>query len=54
MPLWRKATNHFGLADRGCDGKESHAAVKKYLEAGGNFIDGADIYTGGSEERIVG
>lgn len=28
--------------------------VDRYLEAGGNFIDTADIYTGGTSEKILG
>ena len=54
MLLWKKAINHFGVADRGCDEQESHAVIKNYLEAGGNFLDCADIYTGDSAERIFG
>ena len=47
-------TMTFGAADWGCDEQESHAIIKKYLEAGGNFLDCADVYAGGSAENIVG
>lgn len=36
----------FGVTDWGCDEKESHAMIKKYLDAGGNAIDSADVYAG--------
>ncbi len=35
-------TMTFGVADWGCDEQESHAIIKQYLDAGGNFLDGAD------------
>ena len=47
-------TMTFGAPDWGCDQKESHAIIKKYLEAGGNCLDIADIYAGGRSEEIVG
>ncbi|WP_150304803.1 aldo/keto reductase [Pseudomonas saliphila] len=33
---------------------ESRAVFDTYVEAGGNFIDTANMYTGGESERIVG
>jgi len=36
-------TMTFGVADWGCDEQESHAIIKQYLDAGGNFLDGADF-----------
>ena len=33
---------------------ESRAVFDAFAEAGGNFIDTADVYTGGSSERILG
>lgn len=33
---------------------ESRAVFEAYASAGGNFIDTADVYTGGSSERILG
>lgn len=34
--------------------KESLELLKAYVEAGGNFIDTADIYGGGRSERLIG
>ena len=36
------------------DERTSHRMLEDYLAAGGNFIDTADIYTGGASEEIVG
>jgi aryl-alcohol dehydrogenase-like predicted oxidoreductase len=47
-------TMTFGAPDWGCDEKVSHAIIKKYLDAGGNTLDIADIYAGGRSEEIVG
>jgi aryl-alcohol dehydrogenase-like predicted oxidoreductase len=47
-------TMTFGAPDWGCDEKQSHAIIKKYLDAGGNCLDVADIYAGGRSEEIVG
>ncbi len=47
-------TMTFGAKDWGCGEKESHEIIKKYLEAGGNTLDIADIYAGGKSEEIVG
>jgi len=47
-------TMTFGAPDWGCDEKEAHAIIKKYIEAGGNTLDIADIYAGGRSEEIVG
>lgn len=33
---------------------ESHAVFEAFAEAGGNFIDTADVYTGGASEQILG
>ncbi len=30
------------------------ALLDRYVEAGGNFVDTADIYTGGTSERLIG
>ncbi|MBA3545249.1 MAG: aldo/keto reductase [Nannocystis sp.] len=32
----------------------AHRILDRYLEAGGNFVDTADFYTGGTSERIIG
>ena len=47
-------TMTFGAAGWGCDEKEAHDLLKRYLEAGGNSIDTADVYAGGRSEEIVG
>jgi len=47
-------TMTFGAPDWGCDEKVSHQIIRKYLEAGGNTLDIADIYAGGRSEQIVG
>src|SRR5438445_8594034 len=33
---------------------ESHAILDRFTEAGGIFVDTADIYSGGASEEIVG
>jgi len=38
----------------GCDEATSAALFDRYVEAGGNFIDTADVYTGGTSERWLG
>ena len=47
-------TMTFGTDNWGCGEAESHAILKAYIDAGGNFIDCADIYAGGRAEEIVG
>lgn len=47
-------TMTFGAPDWGCDERESHAIMKKYLAAGGNCLDCADVYAGGRSEEIIG
>ncbi len=47
-------TMTFGAKDWGCDRTTSSEMIHRYLEAGGNFIDTADIYAGGVSEEIVG
>jgi len=47
-------TMTFGAPEWGCDEKESHAITRKYIEAGGNSLDIADIYAGRRSEEIVG
>jgi aryl-alcohol dehydrogenase-like predicted oxidoreductase len=47
-------TMTFGTPDWGCDENQSHAIIKSYLDAGGNFIDTADVYAGGKSEEIIG
>jgi len=44
----------FGNQQWGCDDATSKAIVDRFLEAGGNFIDTADVYVGGVSEEITG
>ncbi|MEV0902304.1 aldo/keto reductase [Actinoplanes sp. NPDC049802] len=36
------------------DEQTSHAILDRYVEAGGDFIDTADVYAGGASEEIIG
>ena len=45
-------TMTFGTEGWGCDEKTSLALVDRYVDAGGNFLDTADIYSGGRSEEI--
>ena len=36
------------------DETASHAMLDRYLEAGGNFVDTADVYSDGASEEIIG
>ena len=47
-------TMTFGPGDWGADEPTSRAIFDAYCEAGGNFIDTADIYSGGESEKLVG
>jgi aryl-alcohol dehydrogenase-like predicted oxidoreductase len=44
----------FGNQQWGCDEATSRAIVDRFLEAGGNFIDTADMYSNGVSEEITG
>jgi aryl-alcohol dehydrogenase-like predicted oxidoreductase len=44
----------FGTRGWGCDEPTSLALISRFLEAGGNFIDTADIYSDGRSEEICG
>jgi aryl-alcohol dehydrogenase-like predicted oxidoreductase len=44
----------FGNAEWGCDEATSHKIVDRFLDAGGNFIDTADVYSNGVSEEITG
>ncbi|NJC32861.1 aryl-alcohol dehydrogenase-like predicted oxidoreductase [Sphingomonas jejuensis] len=44
----------FGLGEWGADQATSRAIFDAYREAGGNFVDTADIYAGGESERLLG
>ena len=47
-------TMTFGPGDWGADEGESRAMFDAYRAAGGNFVDTADIYSGGASEELVG
>ena len=47
-------TMTFGPGDWGADETTSRAIFDAYRDAGGNFIDTADIYAGGESERLIG
>jgi aryl-alcohol dehydrogenase-like predicted oxidoreductase len=47
-------TMTFGPGEWGADETESRAMFQAYRAAGGNFVDTADIYSGGESERLVG
>ena len=44
----------FGSGAWGADEVSSRAIFDHYLNAGGNVIDTADIYSGGESEKLVG
>lgn len=47
-------TMTFGPGDWGVDEAGSRAIFDAYRDAGGNFVDTADIYAGGTSEEFVG
>jgi len=47
-------TLNFGAPDWGCDEKTARAILKSFTDAGGNYIDTANVYAGGAAEEIVG
>ena len=47
-------TMTFGPGDWNADEQTSRAIFDAYRDAGGNFVDTADIYSGGESERLVG
>ena len=47
-------TMNFGNARFGCDEEISRRVIDAYVDAGGNFLDTADAYSGGVSEQIVG
>jgi aryl-alcohol dehydrogenase-like predicted oxidoreductase len=45
----------FGTSDSApCGEDEARRAIDAFLDAGGNFIDTANVYTGGQSEQVVG
>ena len=47
-------TMTFGMEGWGCDRATAVAITNKFIEAGGNFIDTADMYSQGVSEEMVG
>ncbi len=47
-------TMTFGTARWGLDEAGSRAVFNAYVEAGGNFVDTADVYAGGRSEEMLG
>ena len=47
-------TMTFGNDEWGCDANTSARIVDAFIEAGGNFIDTADMYSGGLSEEYLG
>lgn len=47
-------TMTFGAGRWGTDEATSRAVFNAYVEAGGNFVDTADIYSGGQSEEMLG
>jgi len=47
-------TMNFGNDGWGCDEATSIAILDRYLDAGGNFVDTANVYAGGRSEEILG
>jgi aryl-alcohol dehydrogenase-like predicted oxidoreductase len=47
-------TMTFGAGRWGADAAASRALVHAYVEAGGNFCDTADVYSGGQSEEMLG
>src|SRR3569832_256968 len=47
-------TMTYGNKDWGCDLDTARTITKTFIEAGGNFIDTADMYSGGDSERMLG
>ena len=46
-------TMTFGNKDWGCDLDTARAIVKSFVAGGGNFIDTADMYSGGESEKML-
>ncbi len=47
-------TMTFGNKQWGCDQETSTSIVQRFVEGGGNFIDTADMYSGGESEKMLG
>ena len=44
----------FGDPQRGADAAESEKMIHRFVDAGGNHLDTADVYTNGQSEEVVG
>ena len=44
----------FGTEGAPCEETEAHRVIDAYLDGGHNFIDTANVYTGGQSEEVVG
>ena len=47
-------TMTFGQSEWGCDEAISAQMIHDYVDAGGNFLDTADVYGAGEAERLLG
>ena len=47
-------TMTFGQKEWGCDQQTASAIVDRFVAAGGNFIDTADVYSAGESEKMLG
>ena len=47
-------TMTFGMPDWGCDQETSSRITNRFIDAGGNFIDTADMYSNGVSEKMLG
>ena len=45
---------NFGTADAPCSEDEARRIIDAFLDGGNNFIDTANVYTGGQSEEVVG
>jgi aryl-alcohol dehydrogenase-like predicted oxidoreductase len=45
---------NFGTAGAPCEEDEARRTIDAFLDAGNNFIDTANVYTGGQSEEVVG
>ena len=47
-------TMTYGNTEWGCDQKTATAITRRFVEAGGNFLDTADMYSSGASEEMLG
>lgn len=41
-------------SERATPAEEAERMIQRFIDAGGNFIDTADVYAGGRSEEIIG